>query len=99
MISKKDDFFLHISGGFVEVKPNSQVVVLADAAEHSFEIDAERALEAKKRAEAAMSQTRINGEEYAKVAAALERSLSRINVSRKHAHRKNPLPSEGVMNE
>lgn len=97
--SSDDEYLLNVAGGFVQVDPKSQVVVLADAAEHSFEIDLKRAEEAKKRAEAAMSEVRTNEEEYAKVAAALDRSLARLNVARKRSHRKSPITGEGVFSE
>jgi len=41
---------LLISGGFVEVRPD-KVIVMADLAEHSDEIDEAKAVEARKRAE------------------------------------------------
>ena len=97
--TEKDEFFLHVAGGFVEVKKGSEVVILADAAEHFHEIDIQRAEEAKKRAEAALKETKMSEEEYAKVAASLERSLARMRIQRKHAHRKAPITGEGVFVE
>ena len=46
---------LLISGGFVEVRPD-KVVVMADLAEHSDEIDERKAVEARKRAEAELER-------------------------------------------
>lgn len=86
----KDEFFLFVSGGFVEVKAKGQVTVLADAAEHNFEIDEQRALEAKQRAEKQMSEKKSDSEEYAAVAASLQKSLARLNFARKRANRKTP---------
>ncbi|MBI3232401.1 MAG: ATP synthase F1 subunit epsilon [Candidatus Doudnabacteria bacterium] len=97
--TEKEDFFLHVSGGFVEVKQGSEVVVLADAAEHFHEIDLKRAEEARTRAEAAMKKIQLSEEEYAKVAASLERSLARTKIQRRHAHKKTPITGEGVFNE
>ncbi len=94
-----DDFFIHVSGGFVQVKTNSEVIVLADAAEHFYELDAQRAENAKQRAQKAISEVKTNDAEYAKVAAALEKSLSRLNFAKKHSHRKNPLTGEGVFKQ
>ena len=88
--SEKDDFFMFVSGGFVQVNPDSKVIILADSAEHHYEIDEQRALEAKQRAEKELSEKRTGSQEYAAVAASLEKSLGRINVARKHAHRKAP---------
>src|SRR5579864_1855210 len=43
-----------VSGGFVEVRPGNEVVILADAAEHVRDIDLEQAEAARQRAEEAM---------------------------------------------
>src|ERR1700722_14640364 len=48
--TEKDDFYIYVAGGFVEIKEGSRVIVLADAAEHHFEINEQQAEEAKKRA-------------------------------------------------
>ncbi len=95
----EQDFFIYVAGGFVEIRPNNEVIVLADSAEHHYEIDAQRAEEAKKRAENELKQVKMSSGEYAKVAANLERSLGRINIARKHAHRKNPLVGSGILNK
>ena len=97
--SDTEDFYISVAGGFVEVKANNQIVVLADAAAHHYEINVEQEQEAVQRAKAAMQEKHLSEEEYAKVAAALEKSLSRINVARKHAHRKGPLTGSGLLNE
>ena len=97
--SGTEDFFLHVAGGVVEVKKGGDVVVLADAAEHFHEIDVKRAEESVARAKQAMAEQTLSEEEYAKVAASIERSMSRIRVQRKHAHRKAPITGEGVFNE
>ncbi|MDE2312293.1 MAG: ATP synthase F1 subunit epsilon [Patescibacteria group bacterium] len=89
-----------VSGGFVEIRPNNQVIVLADAAEHYYEIDTKRAEEAVKRAQVAMKEKAMSAEEYARVAASLQQSLSRLNIARKHSHRRTaPLSGEGVFKE
>src|SRR5437763_913423 len=51
------EYHLAISGGFLEVTPD-KVVVLADLAERSEEIDRERAEEARRRAEEALAENR-----------------------------------------
>lgn len=94
-----NDFFIFVSGGFVQVNPNNQVIILADAAEHHHEIDQARAEEAHARAQKALSEQKLSDEDYAKVAAALERSLGRINIKRKHSHRKNPLTGQSAFKE
>ncbi len=94
-----DDFYLYVAGGFVEVRKNSEVIVLADDAEHHYAIDIKKAVEAKQRAERALKEPQLSGQEYARVAASLNQSLARINVARKHAHRRGPMTSGGLMNE
>jgi F-type H+-transporting ATPase subunit epsilon len=86
-----EELYLNVSGGFVQVNRAGSVVVLADAAEHSFEIDERRAEEAKHRAEKALRETKVTAGEYAKVAAALERSTSRLKVARKRARAKGSI--------
>lgn len=97
--SVEGESVIFIAGGFLEVKKDGKVIALADAAEHSTEINAQRAEAAKARAEAALKEQHIYDEEYALTSAALERSLGRLNIVRKHSHRKNPLADQGTFNE
>lgn len=83
-----DHKFIHVAGGFVEIKPNSQVVILADAAEHFHELDEARAEAAKQQALEVLKASHVSDQAYAQAAASLERNLSRIKIARKHAHRK-----------
>lgn len=78
---------IFVAGGFLEVQPDNRVVVLADAAENIAEIDEKRAEEARSRAKKAMTEKTLGEEEYATAAAALERSLTRLRVLRKHRHK------------
>lgn len=93
------DFYLFVAGGFVEVRRGNDVVILADDAEHHYAIDIQRAVEAKERAEKAMKEQRLSGQEYARVAASLQQSLAKINVARKHAGKSAPLVEQGRMTE
>ena len=74
-----EEFFLAISGGFLEVRPD-RVIVLADTAERAREIDIARAEEAKRRAEATLS-LRAPEANAAQAEAALRRSLIRLKVA------------------
>lgn len=67
-----------VSGGFLEVRPD-QVTILAESAEKASEIDKNRALKAKERAE-----KRINtGEgDLLRAEMALMRSLNRLRVTK-----------------
>jgi len=91
---------LHVAGGFVEVRPDNQVVILADAAEHFFEIDEARAEAAKRKAENILKSNVQSDEEFAQAAAMLERSLARIQIARKHSHRRtSPITGEGTFKQ
>ncbi|MDP9269506.1 MAG: F0F1 ATP synthase subunit epsilon [Chloroflexota bacterium] len=70
---------LFISGGFVEVRPD-KVVVMADLAEHSDEIDEQRAIDARKRAEAELEQAK-DPLDLARVRAALQTALMRERIA------------------
>lgn len=81
---------LAVSGGFVEFDSN-RLSVLADTAERAEEIDLERAEAARERAEAIKrEQVSMGEEEYARVAAALEKEMARLKVARKHRTKNGP---------
>lgn len=73
--------YLAVGGGFLEVRPKNEVVVLADAAEHEDEIDLKRAQQARERAKKLMAEKIQDAEEFAEAQASLERSLVRIRVA------------------
>ena len=74
-----------ISGGFVEVRPD-RVIVLADLAEHSDEIDEAKAVEARKRAEAELEGTK-DPVDIARVRAALQTALMRERIATRRRSR------------
>jgi len=76
--------FLSVAWGFVEVLPN-QVRILAETAERAQEIDLDRAMRAKQRAEERISR---GGDEldYSRALVALERAVIRIQVAQKSHH-------------
>jgi|SRR5919109_7051 F-type H+-transporting ATPase subunit epsilon len=76
---------MFISGGFVEVRPD-KVIVMADLAEHSDEIDEAKAVEARKRAEAELEQTR-GAVDVARVRAALQTALMRERIATRRRSR------------
>jgi F-type H+-transporting ATPase subunit epsilon len=81
-----EEFFLAISGGFLEVRPD-RVIVLADAAERAEEIDIARAEEAKRRAEEELHR-HPSGMDAARVEVALRRSRTRLGVAERRRKRK-----------
>ena len=92
--------FVHVAGGFIEIRPNNEIIILADGAEHFYEIDVVRAEEAKKQAEEIMKSQSMANEEYVLAAWILRKSLSRIKIARKHSHRRKVgITSEGVLEE
>ncbi|MDA0745814.1 MAG: F0F1 ATP synthase subunit epsilon, partial [bacterium] len=68
------------SGGFAEVQPN-RVVVLAETAELSDEIDVVRAGEARDRARERLAKGRDSEIDRARAEAALTRALNRLKVA------------------
>jgi len=82
-----EEFYLAISGGFIEVRPD-RIIILADAAERVEEIDIARAEEAKRRAEERLAE-RVPGVDTTRAEAALRRSLVRIMVVQRR-HRRRP---------
>ncbi len=74
-----------ISGGFVEVRPD-KVIVMADLAEHSDEIDEAKAVEARKHAEAELEQTK-DPVDLARVRAALQTALMRERIATRRRSR------------
>lgn len=80
---------LAILGGFMEVRPD-KVVVLADVAERSEEIDRERAEAARARAESALDQ-HLGTEMEAAAAANLQKALLRLRVASRRRHER-PVP-------
>jgi F-type H+-transporting ATPase subunit epsilon len=69
---------LFVSGGFLEVYENT-VTILADAAEHTDEIDHTRAEDARRRAEEHLAQAESD-QERAELQGALERAVIRLRL-------------------
>ena len=76
------DYFLAVGDGFVEIT-GSRVAILTDMAIKADDIDEAKAEEARKRAEARLSE-KLTDEESARVSAALAHSLTQLNVKRRH---------------
>ncbi len=85
-----------IHGGFLQVA-NDQVSVLADAAERIEQIDLERAETARGRAQARLQgrdSTLLGGMDVLRAQLALQRSLTRLRVARRHAGGATGVPSQ-----
>ncbi len=76
-----------VSGGFIEVRPD-KVLVLADTAEKSEEIDEQKAEEARMAAQKIMDEKRVDNREFAALTAKIEKELVRLKVARKRRSRR-----------
>jgi F-type H+-transporting ATPase subunit epsilon len=76
---------LLISGGFVEVRPD-KVIVMADLAEHSDEIDEAKAAAARKQAQAELEAAK-DPVDIARVRAALQTALMRERIATRRRSR------------
>jgi F-type H+-transporting ATPase subunit epsilon len=77
-----ENIYFFVNWGYAEVGPE-KVIILADSAELSTDIDVERAHEARQRAE-----ERLKKEEeidFTRAEAALERAITRIRIAEEHA--------------
>ena len=86
-----EEFYLAISGGFLEVRPD-RIIILADTAERVEEIDIARAEEAKRRAEQRLAE-KPPGVDMARAEAALRRSLLRLQVAQRRRRRRPTVQS------
>jgi F-type H+-transporting ATPase subunit epsilon len=80
-----DEIDVALSGGFLEVR-DDKVVVLADTAERSDELDQARAEEARRRAQDRLA-TREGEIDIARAMAALERAQARLRVVERRRRR------------
>jgi F-type H+-transporting ATPase subunit epsilon len=82
-----DEDTLAISGGFLEVRPDS-VIILADSAERAEEIDVDRAEAARQRAEQRLADRKVAGLDETRAEAALRRAVARLSVAEKTKRRR-----------
>ncbi len=72
--------YFFVNWGYAEVGPD-KVLILADSAERAKDIDVQRAMEAKKRAEDRLKQ--IEKYDHARATASLDRAIIRIQIAEK----------------
>ncbi len=88
-----EEQYFAVGGGFAEVQP-TKVIVLADSAEHAAEIDVERAMAARQRAETMMAEgVPEDPERYAQIRASLQRAQIRLNVAQRR-RRSSAMPTD-----
>ncbi|MGB0757248.1 MAG: ATP synthase F1 subunit epsilon [Patescibacteria group bacterium] len=79
------ELLLSVSSGFLEVRPNSEVIILADSAERAEEIDIERAEAARARVEEMLKEKEnLDDVAFARMQAQLEKELARVKVGKKY---------------
>jgi F-type H+-transporting ATPase subunit epsilon len=78
----KEQDLIAVSGGFLEVRPD-KVTILAQAAEKAEDIDVERALRAKERAEQRMKEQKVEDIDFRRAELALQRAINRLTVTGK----------------
>jgi F-type H+-transporting ATPase subunit epsilon len=75
-----DTRFVFVGSGFAEIMPD-KVIILADSAEKSEDIDLERAKEAMKRAEERLKKAEEI--DFARASSSLERAITRVQIAEK----------------
>jgi F-type H+-transporting ATPase subunit epsilon len=82
------DQYMAITGGFLEVNKN-KVTILADYAVQADEIDVNKAMEARKRAEEILKkkESRITAQEFAAAEAAFKQAVAELKVA-SHKHKR-----------
>ena len=92
IVDKDGEQILAVSGGFLEVRGQNEIVILADNAERATEIDIDRAEQARLRAEELMKQTKsVEDVDFAKLQTMMEREMNRVRVGRKYKEIKRKL--------
>lgn len=81
-----EEYSMAVAGGFVEVL-SEKVVVLADRAERSEEIDVARAEAAMERARKLREEKNVDTIEFAALSAQIEKEMARLRVGRKQQKR------------
>ena len=78
----KQTKFLMVSGGFSEVS-NNKITFLVESAEYGHDIDVDRAMRAKERAEKRLAEAQAHSETINRVRAeaALQRALARVRAA------------------
>ncbi len=82
---EKHEVLIAVSSGVIEVRPNSEISIIADTAERAEHIDIERAEAARARAEQLMKEkSSLEEVEFARIQAKMEKELARLRVGKKY---------------
>jgi F-type H+-transporting ATPase subunit epsilon len=84
------DTLLSVSSGIIEVRPNSELIILADDAQRAEQIDLQKAEEARKRVEKLLEDRKNEQDvDYAKLQVSLEKEMAKVRVAKKYRKIKN----------
>lgn len=83
ILKDNEEIPLAVSGGFIEIQAE-KVVILADTAEKALDIDIERAEAARQRAQEVMKEKKLDAQDYAGMAAQIEKEMARLKVGKKY---------------
>jgi F-type H+-transporting ATPase subunit epsilon len=92
-----EDIDLALSGGFMDVR-DDKIILLADTAERSDEIDQARAEEARQRARERIA-SRDTTIDFARAFAALERAQARLRVTERRRRRPRATPPPSTLQQ
>jgi F-type H+-transporting ATPase subunit epsilon len=92
-----EEIDLALSGGFMDVR-NDKIILLADTAERSEEIDQARAEEARRRAQERIA-SRDTTIDFARALAALERAQARLRVTERRRRRPRGTPPPATLQQ
>lgn len=82
---KDGEHSMAVSGGFLEVRGQNEIVILADNAERVADIDISKAEEAKQRAEEQMKNIKnVQDVDYARLQAVIDREANKMRVANKY---------------
>ena len=82
---KDGEHHIAVSGGFLEVKGNNEIIILADHAERAEEVDLQKAEEARARAEEQMKNIKnVQDVDFSKLQAVIDREVNKMRVAKKY---------------
>jgi len=81
---QEGEHVMAVAGGFLEVRGNNEIVILADHADRAQDIDIAKAEAARLRAEELMKQVKDTQDvDYARLQAVIEKEMNRIRIGKK----------------
>jgi len=79
------EHIMAVAGGFLEVRANNEIIILADNAERAEEIDLERAEQARARAFEQMEKAKNEEDvDFARLQVVIDREMNRLKIGKKY---------------